>query len=96
MKKLCENNKNSVKFYESFEIENEFAIVMELCDESLRELIKHKVCDIREIYKILYQLNNTFKLMRENKIVHRDLKPENILIKYEENNQYKVNWLIMV
>ena len=33
------------------------------------------------------QLNNTFKIMKENKIIHRDLKLENILIKYN-NNKY--------
>ena len=32
------------------------------------------------------QLNNTFKIMMENKIIHRDLKLENILIK-KENGQ---------
>ena len=34
------------------------------------------------------QLNNGFKIMRENKIIHKDLKLENILIKYEDNNNY--------
>jgi len=38
------------------------------------------------------QLNNTFKIMRENKIIHRDLKLENILIKYndEEHKHYTI------
>ena len=31
------------------------------------------------------QLNNTFKIMKENNILHRDLKLENILIKYNNN-----------
>ena len=34
--KICgKNNHHSVKFYESFETEDEFAIIMELCDQSL-------------------------------------------------------------
>ena len=33
---ICgKNNENSIKYYESFETENEFAIIMELCDENL-------------------------------------------------------------
>ena len=34
----------------------------------------------------MYQLNKTFKIMKENKIVHRDIKLDNILIKYDKNN----------
>ena len=85
---ICsENNENSVKFYESFESENEFAIVLELCDDSLTKfLLKKKECfSSKEINEIINQLNNTFKIMKEKKIVHRDLKPDNILIKYEKN-----------
>ena len=36
MIKCGENNENSVKYYESFENENEFVIIMELCKESLK------------------------------------------------------------
>ena len=34
------------------------------------------------------QINNTFKIMKNNNIIHRDLKPENILIKYIDNENY--------
>ena len=83
--KICsENNDNSVKYYESFETENEFAIVLELCDESLTKFKKDKSFNSKEIFDLLNQLNNTFKIMKEKKIVHRDLKPDNILIKYNK------------
>ena len=77
-----ENNINSVKYYEAFQTENEFAIVLELCDGNLSELLTQNL-DSNNIYEILNQLNNTFKIMKEKKIVHRDLKPGNILIKKE-------------
>ena len=32
----------------------------------------------------MQQLNNTFKIMKNNNILHRDLKLENILIKYND------------
>ena len=83
-------NINTVKYYEYFNTENEFAIVMELCDNNLTQLFektkKDEGLNIDEIYNILTQLNNSFKIMNENKIGHRDLKLENILIKYENKN----------
>ena len=80
------NNINSVKYYEAFQTENEFVIVLELCDGSLSNLITRNLIS-DEIYEILDQLNNTFKIMKEKKIIHRDLKPDNILIKKENNNK---------
>ena len=89
--KECEN-KNSVKLYEYYDSEEQFIIVMELCDENLKDFCKRKkeTFNINEIYNLLIQLNNAFKIMKKNKIVHRDLKLENILIKYEniEKNNY--------
>ena len=88
---ICgKNNENSVKYYESYETEDEFAIIMELCDESLTQLKKDKKFNSEEILEILYQLNNTFKIMNANKIVHRDLKPDNILIKNGKNNKLTI------
>ena len=84
-------NKNTVKFHEYFKTDKEFAIVMELCDDNLMNLlIKRKSpFNVNEIYEILNQLNNTFKLMVKKKLVHRDLKLENILIKYENKEKTK-------
>ena len=89
---ICEanNNKNSVKFYEYFDTEDEFVIIMELCDENMTNLIQRKKkLNLEEIYDFLSQLNNTFKIMYENKITHRDLKLENILIVYEDKEKTK-------
>ena len=86
---LC-SNINSVKYYEYFNNEKNFVIIMELCDENLSELLlrKKEGFNEEEIYEILKQLNNAFKKMKENKIIHRDLKLENILIKYKDKDKY--------
>ena len=52
--------------------------------EKLRE--DNRYFNSEEILEIMKQLNNTFRIMIENKIIHRDLKLENILIK-EENGK---------
>ena len=73
------DNDNAVKFYEYFETENEFVIVMELCDEKLNFLLSKKQKEeesftIEEVSDILNQLNYTFKIMIENNIIYKDLK----------------------
>ena len=88
---ICsKNNENSVKCYEYFKDEDNFVIIMELCDQNLAQLLNKRLREqnhgfnIEEIYEIMKQLNNTFKIMKENNIIHRDLKLENILIKYKD------------
>ena len=89
------NNENSVKCYEFFHDEDNFTIIMELCDTNLSKilterLIKHnKGFNSEEILEILKQLNNAFKVMEEKKIIHRDLKLENILLKYIDKEHKK-------
>ena len=92
--KICSNDNNniySVKLYEFLWYENDIIIVMELCDKNLSKALKEKKEGFKpgEIYKIMKQLNKTFKIMVENNIVHRDLKLENILVKYEDKEQNK-------
>ncbi len=88
--KKCTNN-NSVKIYELFDSEKEYAIIMELCDCNLKKYLDENPNGLttKEIKKILTQLNNTFRIMVDKKIIHRDLKLENILLKYE-NLDYTV------
>ena len=94
---ICSNqNINSVKLYECFHFNNKFAIVMEFCDDNLQNILNKKKegFTVGDIYIIMNQLNNTFKIMSENKIIHRDIKLENIVIKYNnEHNDSNLNFI---
>ena len=87
----CEN---SVQIYDFYETEKEFIIIMELCDETLLDLLcdKENGFNNEEIKDILSQLNNVFRKMNYHNISHRDIKLNNILIKYlnEEKTKYKI------
>jgi surface protein len=92
--KICsEENDNSVKYYEHFHYKDKFVIVMELCDNSLQKILDERkegfTCE--QIFNIMSQLNNTFKIMYKNKIIHRDIKLDNILVKYKDNNNNDSN-----
>ena len=88
MEKFCINNQNSIKIYEKFNSNKEYAIIMELCDCNLKQKLNEspKGFNSTEIKKILSQLNNTFRIMVDNKIIHRDIKLENILVKNKQND----------
>jgi len=92
--KICANeNDNSVKYYESFYHQGKLIIVMELCDNSLKKILDERKDGFtnEQIYNIMSQLNNTFKIMYRNNIIHRDIKLDNILIKYKDNNNNDSN-----
>jgi len=92
--KICSlENNNSVKYYEHFHYRDKFVIVMELCDKSLQKILDERKegFTYEQIFNIMIQLNNTFKIMHKNKIIHRDIKLDNILVKYKDNNNKDSN-----
>jgi len=91
MKKV--ENENSVKLFNNFEYDDCTYLVLELCDNNLKDELKSfmrtnkRSFNELEVYMIMSQLNNCFRKMNEGeeKIIHRDLKLENILVKYDKN-----------
>ena len=86
--------KNSVEFIELLESQNNYNVVMELCDADLQIYLMKKNHGFpkEEIRKIFLQLNNVFKIMYSQNIMHRDLKLKNIMIKFtnDEKTEYEV------
>ena len=82
-------SKHSVEFINGIKENNYYYIIMELCDGDLNKLLTMKKgnLDIITIIKIMIQINEAFKLMRNKKIEHRDLKPDNILIKFKNDEK---------
>ncbi len=73
---------NSVEYFDHFDDQDFYYIVMEKCDEDLKSYINKNKGGISDsmIKYILLQLNEAFKMMRSKNQIHRDLKPQNILL----------------
>jgi len=84
-------NINAVFIDEFYRTENEYAIVMEKCDNNLfNHLVdRDKPFNSKEICEILKQLNNSFKIMVKNKIIHGAIKLQNIFLKYLNKEKAK-------
>ena len=69
-----------VKFVEHFETNKSFAIIFELCQGDLKELLFKKELSTAEKIVYIRQVALTIQYLHQNNIVHRDIKPENFLI----------------
>ena len=88
--KICQCE-NSVRLIKTMETENNYNIIMELCDSDLLNFLNNSpspftVDEVRETFS---QLNNVFKIMHQHNLIHRDLKLANILIKYTDETKKK-------
>ena len=86
--KKCECQ-NSIRFIRDFQTQNNYNIIMELCDTDLLCHLyqRPEPFTVDEIRLIFSQLNNVFKKMQQHKIIHRDLKLGNILIKFTDESK---------
>ena len=77
---------NIVKFFNSFEDDENSYFVMEYVDGGdLKKLLEDGPVDELVCVRILYQLLLALNTIHHKKIVHKDFKPENILFDLEGN-----------
>ena len=89
-------NENSVKFIELIESRDYYYIIMEYCEYNLQSYLTKKrntPLSIKEIKKVLSDLNKTLKIILKENLIHRDIKPNNILISLDQldNNSIKLS-----
>jgi serine/threonine protein kinase len=78
-------SENVIKFYEYFEIDDYYYIVMEYCkDGSLESIIKKQLLTEKEALIYFKQILNGFKALHEQGVIHRDFKPANVLLHGDE------------
>ena len=88
------NNNNIVKYYDSFQDEEKFYILMEYCDgKNLKNFLdeykkNNTLIEENIIYNIIKQICSGLKEIHEMKIVHRDLKPDNFFM--NEKTEIKI------
>ena len=87
MKKM--NLENSISLKETFENNQFYYIIMDLCICNLEEYLKirEECLSINEIFEVLNQLNNTFKLLKEIEIMKKIKTENNVLINEVINNK---------
>ncbi|OWB60404.1 kinase activity protein [[Candida] boidinii] len=82
------NNKNIVKFIDSFESKDSYYIITELATggELFDRIVEKTVFTETDATNIIHQLLNGVNYLHNIGIIHRDLKPENILFKTKNDN----------
>ena len=82
-----------IKYYESFEDNNYFCIIMEYCETDLAQFIKgcqneKKIISEELILKYIFEICDGLREIHSKDLIHRDLKPENLFINKE--NKIKI------
>ena len=83
---------NIVKYYETYDDDKNFSLVMELCEggELFERIVKRKRLNEKDAAEILFKLTHAISHCHSRNIVHRDLKAENVLFETKSENKNDV------
>ena len=89
----CLDHPNIIKFYETYQDQQYFHLVMELCTgkEAFDKIIEEKYITELKVAQIIYKITSAICYCHSIGITHRDIKPENILFESNDNeNEIKL------
>ena len=85
---------NIVKYYETYDDDKYFHVVMELCEggELFERIVAKKRLDEKDAAEILFKLTHAISHCHSRGIVHRDIKAENVLFetRSKDKNDVKI------
>ena len=85
---------NIVKYYETYDDDKYFHLVMELCEggELFQRIVSKKHLEEKDAAEILFKLTHAISHCHSRGIVHRDIKAENVLFetKSKDKNDVKI------
>lgn len=89
LKKLSDDSQHVVQYFDKFQVEDNYYIIMEYCDRSLADILKTNSNILSEPLLQYYflQIITGIQEIQNKGITHRDLKIENIFLK---DNRIKI------
>jgi calcium-dependent protein kinase len=84
----CLDHPNIIKFYETYQDQYYFHLVMELCTgkEVFDQILEEGYITEQRVAQIIYKVTSAICYCHFIGITHRDIKPENILFESSEND----------